>query len=129
MVDSSKKETFGTMLKKIRLEDARIGLRAFADLIGWQASNLSNLERGRVKAPADHKKILEICDALGLAPQDPRRTQLIDLAAKDRDAVPGDVAEAIRQQPGMPVLVRTVTNRRLDDKKLKELAEYIRTFY
>ena len=128
MVNSRKTETFGTMLKKIRLEDARIGF-AFADLIGWQPSNLSSLERGRSKPPADHKKILEICDALGLAPEDPRRTQLIDLAARDRDAVPGDVAEAIRQQPGMPVLVRTVTNRRLDEKKLKELAEYIRTFY
>ena len=129
MAESKHTETFGSLLKKIRLEEARIGLRDFADLIGWKPSNLSNVERGRVRPPADHKKVLEICDALGLASDDPRRTQLIDLAAQSRGAVPGDVAEAIREEPAIPVLVRTVTNKRLDEKKLSELAEYIKKYY
>jgi len=129
MVGPRQAETFGGLLKKIRVEDAGIGLRAFAELIGYQPSNLSNLERGRAKPPAAHKKILEICDALGLAECDPKRQKLIDLAARERDAVPGDVAEAIKTQPGIPVLVRTIYNRQLSETKLKELAEYIKTFY
>ncbi|MDI6448869.1 helix-turn-helix domain-containing protein [Anaerobaca lacustris] len=119
--------TFGGLLKKIRLEEAKIGLRAFAELIDWHPSNLSNLERGRTRPPADPQTIRYICDALGLTEDDPRRTEFFDLAA--RNGVAGDVAEAIREQPGIPVLVRAVANRRLDDDRLRELAEHIKKYY
>ena len=127
MADTRTHRTFGELLKKIRLEEAKVGLRAFAELIDWQPSNLSNLERGRTKPPADPDKIREICDALGLSEDDPRRTEFFDLAA--RNGVPGDVAEVLKEQPGIPVLVRAVANRRLDDDKLKELAEYVKKHY
>jgi len=129
MANSRTAETFGGLLKKIRLEGAKVGLRAFAELIDWQPSNLSNLERGRLVPPADPQTIANICDALGLSEEDPRRAKLFDLAAKERNAVPADVAQAIKEQPGIPVLVRAVANRRLDDDKLKKLAEYIKKFY
>jgi len=129
MTDSGRAETFGSLLKKLRLEEAKKGLRAFAELIDWQASNLSNLERGRIPPPASHKSIMDICDALGLSADDPRRTELIDLAARERNAVPGDVAEAIKEQPGIPVLVRAVASRRLEDDQLRDLADYIKKFY
>lgn len=129
MTDAKKAETFGGLLKKIRLEEAKVGLRAFAELIDWQPSNLSNLERGRLSPPADAQTITSICDALGLSEDDPRRAQLFDLAARQKNAVPGDVAQVIKEQPGIPVLIRAVANRRLDDDKLKELAEYIKKFY
>jgi len=127
MADKETPQTFGELLKKIRLEEAKVGLRAFAELIDWQPSNLSSLERGRAKPPADPDKIREICDALGLSGDDPRRTEFFDLAA--RNGVPGDVAEALKEQPAIPVLVRAVANRRLDDEKLKELAEYVEKYY
>ena len=120
-------KTFGELLRKIRLEEAKLGLRAFAELIDWQPSNLSNLERGRTKPPADQQTIQDICDALGLAENDPRRARFFDLAA--RKGVPSDVAEAMKRQPGIPVLVRAVANRRLDDDKLRELAEYVKKYY
>jgi transcriptional regulator with XRE-family HTH domain len=129
MADRRTAETFGGLLKKIRLEETKVGLRAFAELIDWQPSNLSNLERGRLAPPADAQTITSICDALGLSEDDPRRVELFDLAAKERNAVPGDVAETIKEQPSIPVLIRAVANRRLDDDKLKELAEYIKRFY
>jgi transcriptional regulator with XRE-family HTH domain len=129
MMDSARKETFGSLLKKLRIEDAKKGLRAFAELIDWQPSNLSNVERGRAMPPADPRKIHEICDALGLSPEDPRRVALFDLSARERGAVPGDVAEAIKDQPGIPVLVRAVASRRLEDDQLRDLAEYIKKFY
>jgi len=129
MADSKTAETFGGLLKKIRLEEAKIGLRAFAELVDWQPSNLSNLERGRLKPPTDARTITNICDTLGLSEDDPRRAKLFDLAAKEKNTVPGDVALVIKEQPGIPVLIRAVANRRLDDDKLKELAEYIKKFY
>jgi transcriptional regulator with XRE-family HTH domain len=129
MADSKTTETFGGLLKKIRLEEAKVGLRAFAELIEWQPSNLSNLERGRLKPPSDAQTITSMCDALGLSEDDPRRAKLFDLAAKEKNAVPGDVAQVIKERPGIPVLIRAVANKRLDDDKLKELAEYIKKFY
>ncbi len=70
------KETFGQMLKKLRLEEAGIGLRAFAAMIEMQPSNLSNIERNRIAPPASRRAVDRICDALGLADSDPRRVQL-----------------------------------------------------
>ena len=121
--------TFGQMLKKLRLEDANIGLRAFAAMIEMQPSNLSNIERDRIAPPARREAIDRICDALGLADSDPRRDQLFDLAATAANRIPADVAEVVRKQPGIPVLVRTVANKQLSEKKLRELAEYVKEYY
>jgi len=123
------KLTFGAMLKKLRVEEADIGLRAFADLINMKPSNLSNIERGRIPPPANRETIDRIGDALGLPIGDPRRNELFDLAAEAKNRIPVDVAEAIKEQPGIPVLVRTVANKQLSKEKLKELAEYIKKFY
>ena len=60
-----KKETFGGILKKLRLEEADIGLRAFADLIDMKPSNLSNIEWDRILPPPGRKALDCICVALG----------------------------------------------------------------
>ena len=71
-----------------------------------------------------------ICDALGLSTTDPRRAKLFDLAAKSNDSrIPADIAKIVKENQGVPVLVRTVANRQLSDEKLKELAEYIEENY
>lgn len=126
---SKKAETFGGLLKKLRLEEANIGLREFAGLINMKPSNLSNIERDRIPPPASRKAIDNLCDALGLTKTDPRRERLFDLAAKAKNRIPADIAETVKKQPGVPVLVRTVANKQLSEKKLKELAEYIKKFY
>jgi transcriptional regulator with XRE-family HTH domain len=127
--ENRKTETFGEMVKRLRIEEACIGLRAFADLVNMRPSNLSNMERGRIAPPADKKKLDLICDALGLPSQDPRRAQLFDLAARAKNRIPADVADAVREQPGIPVLVRSVSNRQLNEKEIRDLAEYIKEFY
>ena len=125
-----KKETFGGMVKRLRLEEAKIGLRAFAELIDMKPSNLSNIERNKIAPPANRKTIDLICDVLGIAKNSNRRSKLFDLAAKgQKGRIPADVAEAIREKPGVPVLVRTVANRQLSEKKLKELTEYVKKYY
>lgn len=123
------RETFGGMLRRIRIEEADIGLRAFADLINMKPSNLSNIERDCIPPPASRKAIDRICDALGLPKNDSRREKLFDLAAKAKNRIPADIAEAVKEWPGIPVLVRTVANKQLSEKKLRELAEYIKKFY
>ena len=122
-------ETFGSLLKKLRVKEANIGLRVFAGMINMKPSNLSNIETGRIAPPANIEAIKTICDALGLSSNDPRRDKLFDLAAKAKNRIPADVADAVKKQKGIPVLVRTVANKQLSEKKLRELAEYIKKFY
>jgi transcriptional regulator with XRE-family HTH domain len=129
MGNVNSKQTFGGLLKRLRVEEADIGLRAFADLIDMKPSNLSNIERNRIPPPANRLAIARICDALGLAKNDSRREELYDLAAEAENRIPADVAEMVRNQPGVPVLVRTVANKQLSEEKLRELAEYIKKFY
>jgi transcriptional regulator with XRE-family HTH domain len=120
---------FGQLLKKIRIEEANIGLRSFAELVELQPSNLSNMERGKIPAPANKETLDRICDALGLSSADPRKAALFDLAVKDSKRIPADIATAIKENKGVPVLVRTVANKQLSDEKLRELTKYIEEHY
>ncbi len=122
--------TFGQLLKKIRVEEANIGLRRFAALVDLQASNLSNIEQSKIPPPANKKQLDCICDTLGLSKADPRRAELFDLAAKGNSGrIPADVAAIVKEHEGVPVLVRTVANRQLSEEKLRELAKYIEENY
>lgn len=122
-------ESFGQLLKKIRIEKANIGLRRFAELVEIQPSNLSNMERGKIPPPANSKTIKCICDTLGLSKSDSLRSQLFDLAAHKSNRIPADVADIVKQNAGVPVLVRTVNNKQLSEDKLRELATYIEEHY
>ncbi len=121
--------SFGQLLKKIRVEEANIGLRRFAELVDLQPSNLSNIERGKIPPPANKQTLDRICDGLGLSSTDPHRAELFDLAAKDSNRIPADIAKIVRENEGVPVLVRTVANQQLSDEKLRELARYIEENY
>jgi transcriptional regulator with XRE-family HTH domain len=123
-------ESFGQLLKKLRIEKANIGLRRFAELVEMYPSNLSNIERGKAPPPAKSEKIELICEALGLSKSDPLRSKLFDLAAQYKpNRMPADVANIIKNNAGVPVLVRTVDNKQLSENKLKELAKYIEEHY
>ncbi len=121
--------TFGELLKEIRMKEARMGLRAFAELIEMAPSNLSDIERNKKNPPAKKEKIDLMCDALGLVSGDSRRQDFYDLAANYQGRVPADVKEALEENKAIPILVRTVANKRLDDDKLKELTDYIQKHY
>ena len=123
-------QSFGQLLKKLRIEKANIGLRRFAELVELQPSNLSNIEQSKIPPPANSKMIKRICDTLGLSKSDPLRSKFFDLAAPYKsNRIPADVADIIKENAGVPVLVRTVANRQLSENKLRELAEYIKEHY
>jgi len=121
-------ENFGEYLKKLRLQ-ARIGLREFARLINKQPSNYSNIETGKSAPPADSKTLDVICDTLGLEKNCEQRNILFDLAAKEGKRIPADIAQSIREFRGIPVLVRTIKNKKLSETKLLELTKYIKKNY
>ncbi len=120
----SKRETFGNYLRTCRL-GAGYGLRSFAEVIDMQPSNLSNIEHGRVNPPQDRDTLAKIADTLGL--RGTARNRLFDLAVSHkRGALPPDVAEFAGHTSGIPVLLRTIADRKLTRKDLDALVEHVK---
>lgn len=118
------REHFGSYLRSLRL-GAKIGLREFASLINMQASNYSNIEHGKDAPPKNPEKVNAIADNLALGEGSAERIKLLDLAAEYRDEVAEDVKRAIKANPGIPVLVRTIEGKRLTEGQLRKLTRYI----
>lgn len=117
--------TFGAYLRECRLK-AGYGLRSFAEAIDMQPSNFSNVEHGRVPPPQDPAMLATISDTLGLPEGSKERTRLFDLAvAHKQPALPPDVAAFAAKTPGIPVLLRTIENKRLTREDLAKLTDYI----
>jgi transcriptional regulator with XRE-family HTH domain len=121
----AKQQTFGEYLRASRLK-AGYGLRVFAEAIEMQPSNLSNVEHGRLHPPQDLGTLTQIAEALGFPEGSKERERLFDLAvAAKRQKLPADVAVFAARTPGIPVILRTLRNRRLSKKEVEDLTRYI----
>lgn len=116
--------TFGAFLRGRRLS-AGYGLREFARKVELQPSNLSNMEHERISPPVEKQKLERIADVLGLAEGSDERSMLFDLAVQGRDRPPVDVAEFAARTPGIPLLLRTIEEKRLSQDELTELMDYV----
>ena len=120
-----RRETFGEYLRASRLK-AGYGLRVFADAMEMRPSNLSNVEHGRIPPPQDLGTLTRIADALGFSEGSRERERLFDLAvAHKKRGIPADVAAFAARTPGIPVILRTLHNRRLTRKEIEDLTRYI----
>jgi transcriptional regulator with XRE-family HTH domain len=120
-----RRATFGEYLRACRLK-ASYGLRLFAEAVEMQPSNLSNVEHGRIAPPQDLATLTRIAEALGFPEGSKERERLFDLAvAAKRQKLPADVAAFAARTPGIPVILRTLQNRRLSKKEVEDLTRYI----
>ena len=121
----AKRQTFGQYLRACRLK-AGLGLRAFAEAAGMKPSNISAIEYGRQAPPQSDAVLRRMGEALGLPPGSEERRRLADLAVKHKPGtLPPDVAAFAGQTPGVPVLLRTIQNKRLSKADLERLTEYV----
>lgn len=120
---------FGEFLRVLRLR-AGYGLRAFAEVVGMQPSNLSNIEHGRAAPPQDPDTLARIAGELGVERGTEEWAQLHDLAVQHKErALPPDVAAFAAEVPGIPALLRTLDDRRLSQVELRQLAQYVENRY
>ncbi len=120
-----KRETFGEYLRACRLRSG-FGLRVFAEAIEMQPSNLSNVEHGRIPPPQDLGILGRIAETLGYPGGSKERDRLFDLAvAHKKQTLPPDVAAFAARTPGIPVMLRTLQNRRLTKEEIAELTRFI----
>jgi len=122
---ADRKETamnWGDFIRQKRLE-AGYGLREFASLIGIQPSNYNHMEKGRKSPPQDKDQLDQIAETLGIQSGSEDYAKLMDLAVENKDKLPADVAEFAKNNELVPVLLRTLDNRKLSAEDFRELVD------
>ena len=95
--------SFGEFLQRKR-EESKITLRKMADMLGFSAPFLSDVEKGR-RNPPELSKLEQISDILGLTTEDERT--MYDLAGKKRESVAPDLPEYIMSRDYVAAALRT----------------------
>lgn len=116
---------FGQFIKQMRL-DKGITAREASSAAGMLPSNFSKLEHGALNPPKDSAKQKELANAIGIDPNSDQAAEFFDLAARANDSVPVDIAEIISEDDAMPLLLRTIGNKRLNKAEIKRLIEIVR---
>lgn len=117
-------KTFGGTLRRLRLAHGH-GLRAFAELVGLDPGNLSRMERGQLRPPAE-AVIRKLAKAMALSQRDTQA--LVDLAAAERLEIGAakPLKGYIRRQGELiPLLLRTVKDKRLTREEIASLIDEI----
>ena len=82
-------QNFGEFLQSKR-EEKQVTLRSMAEMLGYSAPFLSDVEKDR-RNPPDIDKLMKISDILALSVEE--QNTMMNLAGKKRDTIPPDVAE------------------------------------
>lgn len=120
-------ETFGAYLKHLRLEKS-FGQRTYAKQIGILPSNLCHIETGRLGAPQDNELLQKMAEVLGLKDGSPASNKFFDLAAK-KGQIPADVVCYLEEADiveELPIMARTIKNKKLTKIEIEKLIEDIK---
>lgn len=116
---------FGRFLKGIRRAND-ITAREASLAAGMLPSNFSKLEHGALRPPAESKRQKWLARAVGIEPESVQGHKFFDFAAKANSAVPVDIADIISREDALPLLLRTIGNRRLNKAEIERLVELVR---
>ena len=111
---------WGEFIREKRLQ-AGYGLREFAGLVGILPSNYNNMEKGRASPPQEKARLDQIAETLGIEEGSEDYHRLMDLAVKGKDKLPADVQEYAKANEFVPVLLRTIENRKLTKQQFRQL--------
>lgn len=100
---------FGEFIAEKRKEK-ELSLRKMAELIDLSPAYWSDIEKGR-RNPPNINKLKEIAELLGLSQEE--KEKMIDMASEDRDEIPMDLPEYIKES----TLARTALRkaRKMDE--------------
>jgi len=120
-----KEAKFGEFFRACRLRK-EIPLRSFCRDNGFDAANISRLERGRISPPTSRQKLEEYANALGLKMGSDEWLEFYDLAAAERGRIPADILNDRQLLPKLPLVFRTLRGEKVSGKKLDDLIKRIR---
>lgn len=118
-------KAFGELFKQLRIE-SRQTLRQFCLNHGFDAGNISKLERGKMAPPRSTQKLEEYARTLRLVAGSPQWQEFVDLGLACAGQIPPDIMQDEEVVAKLPVLLRTMTGKKLSRKQLAQLIETIR---
>ncbi|MDY6950597.1 MAG: helix-turn-helix transcriptional regulator [Thermodesulfobacteriota bacterium] len=111
-------QTFGKLIKELRLKNTPYSLRKFAEVVGISPPYLSRLEAER-DPPPSAEIIVKMAEALGVD-----KDQLLSCA----DKVSPDVLNIIKENPSsVPSFLRLAGERRLSEKDWKRINQFVQS--
>ena len=116
---------FGEFFKSKRME-LGLTLREFCRTNGFDAGNISRIERGLARAPQSSELRAKYAAALGIKEGTDDWLTFFDLAAADLGQIPEDLQNDEKLLKSLPLLFRTVRDSDLSEEELKKLIEALR---
>lgn len=116
--------TFGDFIRAMRMKNSLTGREASirADML---PSNFSKLEHGVLLPPKDGEKLRGLALAVGIQPGSAEAETFFDLAAKTNNSTPLDLADIISKNETIPLLLRTIGNKRLSESEIARLVAIV----
>lgn len=114
---------FGDFIRSKRVAN-RITARQASQMAGTLPSNFSKLEHGALAPPKERNKLSAIAQAIGIEGSD--EATFFDLAAMANNSIPADIADIISRNDALPLLLRTIGNKRLSKEQIDRLVEIVR---
>jgi len=119
------KVLFGEFFQEKRRE-CGLTLREFCRRYGYDAGNISKIERGLMSPPGSSEKLEEYALNLGLKPGRDDWIEFHDRASVCRGEIPVEILNDAQLVENLPLIFRTIKGRKVSAAMLKELAEEIR---
>lgn len=117
---------YGNLLRSTRVSK-EITLRELAKVTDIDVAYLSRVERGTIPPPQKQELLQSINDGLKLTVDE--ALMFNDFASLDNKQFPKDIEKNITNNVGIPMLLRTVANKKLSPDKIKEISDYINKEY
>lgn len=116
---------FGAYFRTLR-EKAGMSLRSFCAGNGFDAGNISKLERGGFPPPDSMDKLKEYAQALQLESGTTEWIEFFDRAAASRGKFPQDLQQDGDLVKHLPLLFRTLRGQKLSAESLDKVIEVVR---
>jgi transcriptional regulator with XRE-family HTH domain len=120
----NKMTQFGTTLKSLRIKKG-FSLRKICQMVHYDPSNWSKIERGRISPPSDIKMLTNWAQILGL----PKKNieNFIDQALVAQGIIPQDILSQDNAINYLPAFFRTLRNKKPTKEEVDRLIELIRS--
>ncbi len=118
-------DKFGSTLKELRIEK-RLGLREICQIISYDPSNWSKIERGKISPPSDEKVLRRWAKTLGLSGSEKKIQEFIDRAKVAQGIIPQDILSKFDIVEYLPAFFRTMRNKKPTKREIDELMKLIK---
>ena len=117
---------YGELLRETRVE-RDITLRELSRRSDIDVAYLSRIERVTIPPPQKDELLDAINEALGLTAGEAKKMK--DQAAMDNSQLPKDIKQDFKGAVGIPMLLRTVANKKLTSEEIQDLIRHINEQY